>query len=216
MEEMIGKKFGKLTVLEFSHRKGSHNYYICECECGNKKAIDIYNIKKGLTKSCGCISRQKRGSIIDKRIYSVLEGMRQRCNNPNSDMYHRYGGRGIKICDEWQKDSRAFIKWAYENGYDENAPRRMCQIDRIDNNKGYSPENCRWVTNKQNSRNMGKCHIVEYKGEKRNWLEWCEILGISKKGVEHCVERYGFTYPQAFDRYTTQRFDVKLQKWVDK
>lgn len=142
--------------------------------------------------------------------------MKARCYNPNNKMFYRYGGRGITICDEWKNNSLSFIKWAYENGYDDKAKKQQCTLDRIDNNKGYCPENCRWVTHQKNSRNMERCHIIEYKGEKRNWLEWCEILGISKKGVEHCVERYGLTYPQAFDRYTKQRFDIKLQKWVDK
>ena len=151
--------------------------------------------------------------LSDHRIYSVWEGMNQRCYNKNNRQYHRYGGRGITICDEWKNDSRAFIEWAYANGYDDKAPQKACEIDRIDNDKGYSPENCRWVDNKTNSRNMSRCHIVEYRGEKRHWLEWCEILNISKKGVEHCIERYGFTYPEAFDRYTTQRFNVKTQRW---
>lgn len=155
-------------------------------------------------------------AIHNTRIYGVLENMKQRCYNPNNKLYYRYGGRGITVCEEWKNNPIAFIRWAYENGYDEKLPKGKCQIDRVDNNKGYSPDNCRWVDNKTNSRNMSRCHIVEYRGEKRHWLEWCEILGVSKKGVEHCVKRYKFTYPQAFDRYTKQRFDVKLQKWVDR
>ena len=154
--------------------------------------------------------------ISDSRIYSIWEGMCQRCYNPNCPSYYRYGGRGITICDEWKNNPVAFIKWAYCSGYDDTLSPKECQIDRIDNDKGYSPENCRWVDSKTNSRNMSRCHIIEYHGEKRHWLEWCEVLGISKKAVEHCVARYNFTYSQAFDRYTKQRFDVKLQKWVDK
>ena len=156
----------------------------------------------------------KNKKFSDNRIYGVWEGMKARCYNPNNKLYYRYGGRGITVCDEWKNDSMAFIKWAYENGYDDKAEKKKCELDRIDNNKGYCPENCRFVKHQVNSRNMERCHIVEYNGEKRHWLEWCEVLGISKKAVEHCVERYKFTYPQAFDRYTKERFDAKSQKWV--
>ena len=151
--------------------------------------------------------------LSDNRIYGIWEGMKARCYNPNNGSYKRYGGRGIKVCDEWKNNSMSFIKWAYENGYDDKAPRGMCELDRIDNDKGYSPDNCRWVDNRTNSRNMGRCHIIEYNGEKRHWLEWCEILGISKKGVEHCIERHGLTYQEAFDKYVNMKWNAKSQKW---
>lgn len=153
--------------------------------------------------------------IVDTRIYSVWEGIKARCYNLHNKMYYRYGGRGIKMCDEWKNHPKEFIKWAYQNGYDDQTAKKQCVIDRIDNDKDYCPENCRWVTTKQNNRNKNT-KIIEYQGVKKHWLDWCETLGISRKAVEHCVERYHFTYPQAFDRYTKQRFDVKLQTWVNK
>lgn len=153
------------------------------------------------------------GKINDKRIYSIWEGMKSRCCNPKSQLYHRYGGRGITICDEWKNNSRAFIKWAYENGYDENACKKECELDRIDNNKGYCPENCHFVNHKLNARNMERCHIVEYNGEKRHWLEWCEILDISKKSIEHLVERYKLTYAEAFDRKLYYKYNPHNWSW---
>jgi hypothetical protein len=79
--------------------------------------------------------------------------MKNRCYNKNSPDYKNYGGRGIKICDEWLNDFTAFNKWAFENGYDENAPKLACTIDRINNDLGYSPENCRWVDIATQNRN---------------------------------------------------------------
>ena len=112
------------------------------------------------------------------------------------------------------------MEYDYENGFemkeinsDENAGKKECELDRIDNNKGYCPENCRFVNHKVNSRNMERCHIVEYNGEKRHWLEWCEILDISKKSIEHLVERYNLTYAEAFDRKLYYKYNPHTWTW---
>lgn len=226
-----GMVFNNLRVLRFSRyseplfsngkNKGRRKFWMCLCEkCGKISEEREDNLLNGHSKSCGCLQREsvtKHGQWSrDNSLFWRYNMIVQRCYNPNNKSYKDYGGRGIKMCDEWKNNSLKFIEWAYKNGYNDKAINKKCTLDRIDNNGNYCPENCRFITQKQNSRNMERCHIIEYRGEKRHWLEWCEILGISKKGVEHCVARYGFTYQQAFDRYTTQRFDVKLQKWVDK
>lgn len=151
--------------------------------------------------------KMRTGRISDTGVYKVLEGMKGRCYNPAHRCYKRYGGRGITICDEWLNDSCAFISWALENGYEKGLT-----IDRIDNNKGYSPENCRWVTNKENCRNMEKCHMVTLNGETKNWLTWCEELGISKKSIEHIVERHKISYEEAFD--LKMNYVYNKSKWV--
>ena len=158
----------------------------------------------------------KNIKLSDNRIYGVWEGMKARCYNPNNSAYKRYGGRGIKVCEEWKNNSMSFIEWAYKNGYDDKAKYKQCTLDRIDNNGDYSPENCRWITQKQNSRNMNRCHIVEYQGEKKNWLTWCEELGLSKKAIEHCISRYSLTYPQAFDRYLYQEYNPHTFTWENR
>ena len=90
--------------------------------------------------------------------------MKDRCLNPNNNRYYRYGGRGITICDEWLHDFLAFYDWAMANGYDENAPRGKCTIDRIDNDKGYSPNNCRWVGLKEQRNNRSDLRSKQYEG----------------------------------------------------
>ena len=89
-----------------------------------------------------------------ERLYNVYLGMRHRCYDPKIKNYRLYGGRGIKICDEWLNDYSVFREWAYANGYDENAPRGKCTIDRIDNNGDYTPQNCRWVDMKTQRKNQ--------------------------------------------------------------
>lgn len=153
----------------------------------------------------------KSGRISDLNIYSVWEGMKGRCYNKNHKQYHRYGGRGITICKEWLSDSCAFISWAIENGY-----RKGLTIDRINNNGNYCPENCRWVTRKENSRNMNKCHIVSLNGIKKNWLTWCEELEISKKSIEHIAERHRVSYEIAFDLKLNYIYNSRKWCWEKK
>lgn len=150
----------------------------------------------------------RTGKISDTKIYGVWQGMKGRCYYPNHKHYKNYGGRGITICDKWLNDSCAFISWALENGYKEGLT-----IDRIDNNKGYSPDNCRWITNKENCRNMRKCHIVELFGKKKNWQTWCEELGISKKSIEHIVERHKISYEEAFDKKLNYTYNPHTWTW---
>lgn len=100
------------------------------------------------------------------RLHIVWRSMNQRCYNPNKKSYPRYGGRGITVCDEWRNDFQAFYEWAIANGYDENADRYQCTIDRIDNDKGYSPDNCRWVDMKVQNNN--KSNSKKEKGNERN------------------------------------------------
>ena len=108
------------------------------------------------------------------RLDIIHSNMVQRCYNPASSFYYRYGGRGIKICSEWRHNRKAFKSWAFANGYQDNLT-----IDRIDNNGDYSPQNCRWVTMEDNCNNRESCHYVTAYGETHSLKEWSNILGIS-------------------------------------
>lgn len=120
------------------------------------------------------------------RLYRIWASMRTRCNNPNRHNYCRYGGRGIFVCAEWDSDAGKFAEWALANGYAEGL-----QLDRIDNNGPYSPENCRWVTPKENSRNTRRNKHLTLCGLTKTVAEWCETLGISEFTVYWWLREYG-------------------------
>ena len=152
LKDLTGQRFGRLTVIE---RAGSNKQkrvtWCCRCDCGREHIVASSYLINGDIRSCGCskseqlIERNTKHGKAGTRLYTVWANMIQRCTDPKHTHYCRYGGRGITVCDEWRNDFRAFCEWATENGYDENAPKGQCTLDRINNDKGYGPDNCRWV-----------------------------------------------------------------------
>lgn len=185
-DRYIGQKFGKLEVIEVIKSKKGETKWKCRCECGNIYIGKAKYIKNGYLKSCGCIARNiKENGVAHKRIYGVWSSMIDRCYNPNNINYKNYGGRGIEVCKEWRNNAREFIKWAYENGYDENAKRGKCTIDRIDNNRNYEPNNCRWTDMKEQSKNKQRSGRIEKRynigGEEMTLKEIEKKYGISEQ-----------------------------------
>lgn len=133
------------------------------------------------------------------RLYRVWRGMLNRCFNPHTKMYYRYGGRGITMCDEWRLDFFKFKEWAMATGYDYDAPRGQCTIDRIDNDGNYCPENCRWVTMAENARNRSRSGPIpkekkpKEKKRKGPAPKLWEINGVSKTLKEWCID-YDMNY----------------------
>lgn len=181
INEYIGKKYGKLTIIgSIKTEKYKHYKVKCKCECGNEKITTLASILNGYTQSCGCIKYTNNGveHKCRERLYKIRQNMIQRCTNPKVPNYNNYGGRGIKVCKEWEEDYFVFRKWALENGYKENLT-----LDRIDNNGDYEPSNCRWATVKEQSNNTRRTVIITYNNETHNLSEWSEITGISKKNI---------------------------------
>jgi hypothetical protein len=153
----VGNKYGRLVVLE---RAGSTKlftaYWLCKCDCGNLHRATGASLRFGKVRSCGCLRNEKASNtmtthgLCKSKLYRVWDAMYQRCKNPNYKFFKNYGGRGISICEEWL-DAEAFCTWASANGYNE-----LVQIDRIDNNQGYFPGNCRFVSRSINSINRRK------------------------------------------------------------
>jgi hypothetical protein len=186
--DLTGQKFGRLTVIERAENKGHEPTWICKCECGNLKRVIGAELRKGNTTSCGCYAKEvtskrlkgktphnKRHGMTGTRIYKIWVEIKSRCNNPNDSSFKRYGGKGISVFKEWDNFD-AFYDWSMSNGYAENLT-----IDRIDNNKGYSPDNCRWVTMKEQANNKTNNHIVVYKGKEYTISQLAEIYGVPYK-----------------------------------
>lgn len=161
-------KIGHLTILGKSNNEliefnGSiKQLYFCKCDCGKEIIVPSsyfsYFFRNKESCSCGCAKKKKNKSRSNFRLHHVYNNMINRCYNPKSKDYKYYGGRGIGVCDEWRYSYQEFKEWAYNNGYDEKAPPFKCTIDRIDNDKGYSPDNCRWVDMKIQNRNKRPCN----------------------------------------------------------
>lgn len=158
--DLTGQRFGRLVVIErVGSDKQKRATWLCRCDCGREHVVASSYLINGDIKSCGCtksellIRRNTRHNKVHTKIYIVWANMVQRCTYPKHQAYHRYGGRGIAVCDEWRDSFQSFYDWAMAHGYDENAPKGQCTIDRIDNDKGYSPDNCRWVDMKTQRHN---------------------------------------------------------------
>ena len=187
--DLVGQKFGKLTVIkkdEIKTIKGKYTYWVCECECGSVKSIYQGSLRNGKTTSCGCYGKKQRLKAKTKhglshtRIKRIYHNMLSRCYNPKTPKFKNHGGRGIKVCDEWLGENGFinFVNWAMSNGYDEELT-----LDRIDNDGDYSPDNCRWADEETQHKNRRITLYIEYNGEKKTVQEWSKELGISENTI---------------------------------
>jgi len=179
--DLAGRKFGNLTILRRDECKSHNIKWICKCDCGNVCSVAGVHLKSGHTKSCGCIhkkllsKRVKTHGASKTRLYSIWSGMKDRCNNPNSFAFLNYGDRGISVCDDWSNNFNCFKEWSINNGYAENLT-----LDRKDNNGNYCPNNCRWATRKEQSRNTRRNVLVEINGFTQCLNDWIKTNGINR------------------------------------
>jgi hypothetical protein len=186
--DLTGQRFGRLTVISFSHQNKGKSYWKCKCDCGNEVIIYANHLKTLHTQSCGCY-QQERTSISSithglrrTRFYRIWSHLKERCLNKNTKNYNDYGGRGIKL--KWQSFEQ-FKEDMYESYLDhvKEFGEKQTTIDRIDNNGNYCKENCRWVNQKIQQNNKRTNHFIEYKGQVKTIAEWAEELNIKY----HCL-----------------------------
>lgn len=195
-----GQKVARLTLLkEIPACRGRS--WECVCDCGNKLNVRESAIRSGSIKSCGCLAKEYKsiGNVLHNlcgtTINRIYCGMKDRCYSKSASNYKNYGGRGIKICDEWLGENGFinFYHWAVENGFSdekaENGINRL-SIDRIDNDKGYSPENCRWATPLQQQSNTRWNRWLEYKGERLTLSQTSRKYNINIHTLCHRLKRY--------------------------
>lgn len=183
--ELIGQRFGLLTVIADASEGHRHQMVRCQCDCGNVTVIRKARLyeRPGKRLACGCLrGRHTKHSDSNSKLYRVWDSMVRRCHNSNHRAFANYGGRGIQVCDDW-RDYRNFKAWADTGGYLEGLT-----IDRIDNDNGYEPGNCRWATRKQQANNRRCCVYVESNGKRLTLTEWSEMLEVPRHTVRKLLE----------------------------
>lgn len=192
IKDLTGKRFGRLTVVSFSGKDDEGRaLWSCRCDCGNIRVIKASYLSRGKTKSCGCLweetkrkGREKarllkrKHGLSGTRLYNIWKNAISRCNDSSDPKYASYGARGITFYEPWIEHFEYFFEWAMRNGYSDGL-----QIDRIDNEKGYSPDNCRWVTQTENANNKRTNRCITVNGETHTLAEWARIKRISSSAI---------------------------------
>lgn len=183
-QDLTGQKFGRLTVIKPIGKNSWGNVvWLCKCDCGQDHIVCASKLKDGHSRSCGCLAREphkiKHGYTIGKkpRTFIIWSGMKARCYDPKATSYKSYGKRGIRVCDEWLGENgfKNFHEWAMSHGYSDD-----CQLDRIDSDKNYSPENCQWLIRHENAIKQRKTRFFVINGEKLSIADWCRKLKIGR------------------------------------
>lgn len=187
--DLTGRTFGELYVIGRTEKKGMPVYWDCQCSCGNIKSVAAKHLKSGGTKSCGCkqhIRSHYIHGMTGTKLYQTRIHMLERCNNPKDKRYKNYGGRGIKVCEEWSKSFTSFRDWALANGYKEGL-----SIDRIDVNGNYEPSNCRWITMAEQANNTTRSVYITHNGETLTKADWVRKIGINYSTFSLRYLKYG-------------------------
>ena len=190
--DLTGQRFGRLTVIKRVENNGKKVMWLCRCDCGNETTVFSGYLRNGDTKSCGCLSKDKlrerrfkHGESRKTRLYNIWIHIKHRTSGKANEKRTKkwYTDKNIKMCEEWS-DFRNFRDWANANGYDDSLT-----IDRIDGNKGYSPENCRWVDWKTQTRNKSNNINITRNGETKCLKDWCTELGLKYRSIFQRIAR---------------------------
>lgn len=219
-DPVVGHRVGIYDVMylcEYKHKDGHKMYHIKCSKCGKEFEMKLRDIRRAKT----CTHIGSSGKYIrydtqwkNPRIGSIFKGMRERCYNSNDKFYHRYGGRGIKICDEWLENPMSFEKWSMENGYTDELT-----IDRINVDGNYCPENCRWVTGIFNAKYKSTTRLINVDGEIHTGSDWARILGLGPSIINKYVRKYGLNstteFIRRFKRDNTKTRTTMNQSYYD-
>lgn len=212
--DLEGQIFNNLRVLSFSRfskpifskgiNKGRRKYWLCRCEkCGLITEQREDSLLNGHSKSCGCLQKEKVSKhgqwARDNSLFWRYNMIVQRCYNEKNKSYKNYGGRGIKMCDEWRNNPKSFLDWAYESGY-----RKDLTIERIDVDGDYCPENCTWITKEEQQKNKRSNVKIIYHGNIYCNAEICRLLGFGRNAIRYYSKR-GMSNQEAFELILKRR-----------
>lgn len=217
--DLTGQKFGRLNVIQKSESKrGGKTWWVCRCDCGT--ILDVWSVylRNGTTKSCGCLNRELASERLktrkllqgsdgrsSTRLYKTWTSMLQRCENPKAYYFDHYGGRGIRVCQEWRDSFEAFRAWALSNGYSDDLT-----IDRIDNDGNYCPENCRWADSFTQCNNMRSNRMISFGGKTMSLSQWARELGISRSTLAVRICK-GWSIQRAFTTPVEKKYASKTK-----
>lgn len=191
--DLTGKRFGKWLVLSISDKR--QRLWLCRCDCGTEKIVDGSSLKSGTSKSCRCPTYPYRNPVA-----SVWSGMKTRCYNTKDPQYKNWGGRGIKMSILWKNDLKAFIDWAASSGY-----KKGLSIERKDNNRGYSPENCCWATQQEQCYNQRITIRVVWEGEEIALQKLCRLKNLPFQRIAKRISK-GWS---AYEAITASKYKQK-------
>lgn len=191
--DMTGERYGRLVVLGYH----GHTQWFCLCDCGAIAVTSRVCLRRGMTKSCGCLSREtsRDRNLVHgysgTRVYRIWSHIKSRCYEPTNVGYELYGGRGVKVCQRWMESFAAFLEDMGDPPTDKHS------IDRINSDGDYTPENCRWATSTQQNRNRRNNRVITYLDKTQTLEEWAAELGIDSRRVGWRLTK-GWTIRQAF------------------
>lgn len=216
-EDLTGQKFGRLTVIkrapDYISPKGYKiTQWSCKCDCEEQNEViaSTHSLKSEHTKSCGCLRNEKTIERSTKhgqcgtRLYGIWRTMHSRCENPNVSVYHVYGAEGKTVCEEW-RDFEPFYQWAIANGYDKNAKREKCTLERRDGTKGYSPDNCYWADMTTQNNNRRNNHLITFNNKTQSLAQWSKELNISRAVLSTRLNELNWDIEKALTTPVKQR-----------
>ena len=195
-KDLTNQRFCRLVALKIVGKTSNYSIlWECICDCGNTVIVPSKELLREHKKSCGCLKEtyKFKHGYSKHPLYDCWVSMKARCNNKRNPKFPSYGGRGITVCKEWENDFCSFLEWSLKNGYDE-----QLTLDRIDNNKGYFPKNCRWTTRKVQQNNTRHNKHIEYNGQTKTLSQWCELLNLSRSAVNYRLMN-GYSINDAFE-----------------
>lgn len=193
--DITGKKYNRLTVIKrLENTDSGAARWLCKCDCGNETIVRGCNLKNGAVKSCGCLLHKPKPTkhgMCKTELYARWAAMKSRCSSKNKRTYKDYAGRGITVCEEWLA-FEPFVKWALSNGY-----KKGLTLERINNDLGYSPANCKWITLGEQANNRRSSRLFTYNGKTMTLVQWCKEFDVDYRLAHNRINKLTWDFERA-------------------
>lgn len=213
----VGETYGIYTLIESLNEKDKYGHYLYKGKCKicgyeTVRPFSHFSAPSAITNNCKHLDRNgnyynfNKYNWSNERIGSIFNGIKDRCYNKNNKSYKWYGEKGVKVCKEWIDNPKLFENWALSNGYKDDLT-----IDRIDENKDYCPENCRWVTNINNAKCKSTASLIKVNEEVHSGRDWARILGVGPNLINTYIRKYGLENTIEFIKRFQANPDLKAK-----